>query len=518
MTTETTEARRETAAPTAGAVPPAIELRGISKAFGPVQANKDIDIRVERGTIHGIIGENGAGKSTLIKAITGSVPLTAGAMLLDGVPVRHRSPRDGQAAGISVVHQELELLPNLSVAENLSIGHEPRRGGRIDWRRARRSAAAALDDLGIRIDPASLLGAHPRSAQQLVAIARAVAADARVLVLDEPTARLEQDAIAELFRVVLELRDRGVAILFVSHFLDQVYEVCDRVTVLREGRWAGEHRTREVLRVELLEQMTGSAPAAPRPDAVGTGEPGAGMPHVVARAIVGGRAAGIDLELAEGEIVGLVGAVGSGRTALARRISGVERPVSGTVQIAGVRRDLAHPRDAIALGVVYASEDRRAEGIVDRMSVADNIVLALQAERGTLRPLSRAQRDELAESWIEALAIKPADPSRPAGTLSSGNQQKVLLARLLCLSPRVLILDEPTRGIDAGAKSEVQHLVEDLAANGVAVLFISAEPEEVVGLATRVVALRDGLAVGSFDADGLTVESLLAAVAESGDD
>ncbi len=503
--------------------PPVLEVVGATVRFPAELALDAVDFRMFPGEVHSLMGENGAGKSTLIKAITGALPLDEGGIRMGGSPLRLRTPHDALAAGISTVYQEIDLLPNLSVAENIFLGREPRRLGAIDWKRMRADARDVLTDLGVDIDPASLLGSHSLAVQQLVAIARAISTDVRVLILDEPTSSLDLDEVTELFRVIRELASRGVAILFVSHFLDQVYEICDRVTVLRGGRVVGEYLVRELLRIDLVQKMLGRAAAdyavRARPEPASAAATDADAPVAIsARGLTAPGVAATDLDLVEGEVLGVAGLLGSGRTELARALTGVDGLASGIIRISGRETVLRGPRQAISLGVVYSSENRRTDGIISELSVRENITLALQAQQGMWRPIPAARERELAASWIDALDIRPADPERPAGTLSGGNQQKVLLARLLALAPRVLVLDEPTRGIDVGAKVEIQNLVTELADNGLSVMFISAELEEVLRVSDRVVVLRDGELVSHHEAAALTVDSLLAMVARPDDD
>ncbi|AYF97115.1 sugar ABC transporter ATP-binding protein [Protaetiibacter intestinalis] len=493
---------------------PVIEVRGATVRFPGELALDRVDFRMFPGEVHSLMGENGAGKSTLIKAITGALPLDAGVIRVNGDQVRFRSPHDAQHAGISTVYQEIEVLTNLSVAENICLGREPRRFG-IDWKRMRDEAAQVLAGLGLDIDPASRLGMHSLAVQQLVAIARATSTEVKVLILDEPTSSLDLDEVAELFRVIRELASRGVAILFVSHFLEQVYEICDRITVLRGGRVEGEYLTRELLRIDLVQKMLGRGPAefvARGRDASVVAEPA--TPLLSAHGIHASGVVGADVELVEGDVLGIAGLLGSGRSELARALSGVTPIGQGVLRLAGAPVRPRRPRDAIALGLAYSSENRRTEGIIADLSIRENIALALQAQLGAFRRIPLARERELASSWIDALDIRPADPERPAGTLSGGNQQKVLLARLLALAPRVLILDEPTRGIDVGAKVEIQNLVGELADNGLSVVFISAELEEVLRVSGRVLVLRDGRIVGDLPAEELTIDSLLALVAQ----
>ena len=493
---------------------PLLELAGGTVYFGADAALDTVDFRLFPGEVHSLMGENGAGKSTLIKAITGALPLTDGELRLAGEVVHLGSPHDAQELGIRAVYQEIDLVPNISVAENIALGCEPRRWGMIDWARMRHDAHAVLADLGLEIDPASILGRHSLAVQQLVAIARAISTDVRVLVLDEPTSSLDQDECAELFRVIRDLKDRGVAILFVSHFLDQVYEICDRVTVLRDGKLVGEYLTQEFLRIDLVHAMLGRSADSLRTRTLLHVADGRKEPYLSARSLsVGTGISGADVDLNEGEVLGVAGLLGSGRTELARAISGIDKLDAGIIRIQGSDESIAGPRSAISLGIVYSSENRRAEGIISELSVQENITLALQAERGIWRRIRPARQRELALSWVDALDIRPADVDRAAGTLSGGNQQKVLLARLLALSPRALVLDEPTRGIDVGAKVEVQNLIGELADNGLSVMFISAELEEVLRVGNRVVVVQDGRIVDTVPSEELTVDSLTAMVA-----
>lgn len=497
---------------------PLAELVDITVDYGPERVLEDVSFRLIPGEVHSLMGENGAGKSTLIKVLTGALKPSAGMIFLDGARVTFGSPADALQQGISPVYQEIDLLPNLTVAENIFIGREPRKHGRIDWERMRVRAAEQLADLGLAIDPATLLGSHPVAAQQLVAIARAISADVRVLVLDEPTSSLDTDEVAELFRVIKELKQRGVAIVFISHFLDQVYEISDRITVLRDGRFVGEYLTNELLRVDLVAKMLGRelvevAFSRSEIDVEDDAVPVLEGEELVTR----DGLRGVSASLMAGEVLGVAGLLGSGRTALARAIAGLDRLEGGQVRLNGKKVSLPTPRRALTEGIVYSSENRRVEGIIGELSVAENITLALQAQRGALRRLTPARARELAISWIEALDIRPADPDRRAGDLSGGNQQKVMLARLLALAPRVVVLDEPTRGIDIGAKVEVQRLVGELADDGLAVMFISAELEEVLRSSHRVAILRDMKVVDTLPSQALTIDTLLALVARPDD-
>ena len=501
---------------------PVVEMADISISFPGVKALDGVDFRMFPGEVHSLMGENGAGKSTLIKALTGVYSIDSGVIELGGQQVTFAGPAQAQAAGISTVYQEVNLLGNLTVAENVMLGREPRRLGGIDWRTMRRRAAEILEGLHLDIDPGSLLNAHSLAVQQLVAIARAIDIQAKVLILDEPTSSLDVEEVAELFRVIRSLKDAGVAVLFVSHFLDQVYEISDRLTVLRNGQLVGEYLTDELLRIDLVHAMIGKELSVldDLQSRVQSAEAGAAAPAVpatflTARAISRkGAISPVDLTIGAGEVVGLAGLLGSGRTEVARLIGGVDRPDGGQLRVDGRPLRLRTPRQAIKHRIAYSSENRRAEGIVDELTVRDNIVLALQADRGWFRPIPRKRQDELATSYIEALNIKTPSPDALVRNLSGGNQQKVLLARWLAIAPRLLILDEPTRGIDVGAKAEIQKLVYSLAENGMSVLFISAELEEVLRLSNRIVVLRERRKVADLANEGIGVGQLLALIAD----
>ncbi len=503
---------------------PVVEMRGISITFPGVKALDGVDFRLFPGEVHSLMGENGAGKSTLIKALTGVYGIDAGTITLGGEQVSFSGPAQAQASGISTVYQEVNLLPNLSVAENIMLGREPRRFGSVDWRAMRRRAAELLAGLNLDLDPGSLLGDHSLAVQQLIAIARAIDVQAKVLILDEPTSSLDADEVAELFRVIRSLKEQGVAILFVSHFLDQVYEICDRLTVLRNGKLVGEYLVEELLRIDLVQKMIGKELTVlddleQRARSVSIDESDAAT--FVQATKLGRRGAmhPADLPIAAGEVVGFAGLLGSGRTEFARLLGGIDRADSGELSIGGRSTRLRTPRQALSHRIAFSSENRRDEGIVGDLTVRDNIVLALQADRGWARPIPKKRQDELTQSYIQTLNIRPANPDALVRNLSGGNQQKVLLARWLAIAPRLLILDEPTRGIDIGAKAEIQKLVFNLAENGMSVLFISAELEEVLRLSHRIVVLRDRHIVADLENDGLTVDSLLALIADgSGDD
>ncbi|SEB80024.1 sugar ABC transporter ATP-binding protein [Streptomyces sp. TLI_105] len=499
---------------------PVLEAHGIRKAFPGVLALDGVDLRLFPGEVHALMGENGAGKSTLIKVLTGVHPPDAGTVSVDGSPQRFAEPLEAQHAGISTVYQEVNLCPNLSVAENILIGREPRRLGLVHWSALHERAARLITELELDLDVRLPLSAHSLAVQQLVAIVRAVDIKAKVLVLDEPTSSLDRDEVAQLFSLVRRLRDRGVAILFVTHFLDQVFDLCDRVTVLRNGRLEGEYRIDELTPVTLVHHMVGSElrtlDELAETSHTGTAAPvPADTPFLSARGLArSGAVQPYDLDIHRGEVIGLAGLLGSGRTEAARLLFGADHADGGELRIDGERAALRSPRAAIARRIAFCSENRKAEGLIGELTVRENIVLALQAARGWTKPLSRARQDEIAARWTEVLDIRPADPEAQVRNLSGGNQQKVLLARWLLTDPELLILDEPTRGIDIGAKTEIQKLVTRLAAEGTAVLFISAELEEVLRLSHRVGVLRDHRLVATLPNDTtLTPDRILGAIA-----
>lgn len=470
---------------------PLLALTGIGKRFGPVQVLTGVDLSLRAGEVHALMGQNGAGKSTLIKVLTGVHAADEGRMLLAGQPIRPGSPGQAQALGIATVYQEVNLCPNLSVAENIFAGRYPRRAWRIDWARVNREAQALLERLHLRIDVTRLLSSYPVAVQQMVAIARALGMRSRVLILDEPTSSLDSDEVAQLFAVLRTLRDDGLAILFVSHFLDEVYAISDRITVLRNGALVGEYTPAELPPQALVAAMIGRELRA---DGVHRNPPpeAAREPVLQARGITrGGTLEPVDLAIGAGEVLGLAGLLGSGRTELARLLFGMDKADAGELHVRGRHVKLEQPSQAIALGLAMCPEERKSEGIVADLSVRENIVLALQARMGLWKHLSRRRQQEIAEGYIRALGIKTADAGAPIAQLSGGNQQKALLARWLATEPSLLILDEPTRGIDVGAKQEIMDEILRLAREGLAVLFISSELDEVSRMSDRIAVMRE---------------------------
>ncbi|WP_062204280.1 sugar ABC transporter ATP-binding protein [Demequina salsinemoris] len=501
-------------------VPPIVEMTGITIRFPGVLALDRVDFTLRPGEVHSLMGENGAGKSTLIKALTGVYAIDAGSIVVAGERKTFSTAADAQAAGISTVYQEVNLCTNLTVGENVMLGHEKRRGNAIDWKSTHRAATEHMEGLGLTIDPRSMLSSHSIAIQQLVAISRAMVLDAKVLILDEPTSSLDRGEVEQLFGVIRGLRDKGVAILFVSHFLDQVYEISDRITVLRNGALVGEYPIAELPRDALVTKMIGheledlAAIASSSHRVIDR----SGTPVVRAEALgKRGVLEPADLDVYEGEVVGIAGLLGSGRTELVRLLYGADRPDSGTIEVHGEHAKVHQPRHAIEKRISFSSENRREEGVVADLTVAENIVLGMQARLGWLRKVPKKDQDAVVQEYIEALGVRPANPNALVGNLSGGNQQKVLLARWLATAPELLVLDEPTRGIDVGAKADIQRKVAELSAQGLSVIFISSELEEVLRLAQRVVVLRDRRKIGELDSSSTDLDGLIDYIANAGE-
>ncbi|MEZ6197152.1 MAG: sugar ABC transporter ATP-binding protein [Planctomycetota bacterium] len=491
-----------------------LSASGISKSFGAVRALDAVDLRLRAGEIHCLMGENGAGKSTFIKCLSGVHRPDAGRFTLAGEEVRFRSPREAEAAGVSTVFQEVSLIPHLTVADNIGLGREPRGFlGAIDGRALRERARRAVARLGLELDVARELSDLPVALRQLVAIARAIDVEARVLVLDEPTSSLDREETERLFAILRRLREEGLAVLLITHFLDQVFTLSDRITVFRDGGFVGEYETAAIGREELVRSMVGRefAEVERGPDAPGA----SGTARIEARGLRRRHAVeNVDLTVREGECVGLAGLLGSGRSETARLLFGADRADGGEIRVDGAARRLEAPRDAIALGIAFTPEERKADGLVLDLSVRRNIELAWQARRGLA--LSRGEAG-VVERLVRALDIRTPSLDAPVGRLSGGNQQKVLIARWLALAPRVLILDEPTRGIDVAARAEILREIEALRAAGTAVLLVSSEVEELVRCCDRVVVLRDRRSVAELSGAALDENRILEAIAAGHD-
>lgn len=483
-----------------------ITVKGIAKSFPGVVALEGVDFSLRRGEIHALMGENGAGKSTLIKILTGVEQPDRGVIELEGMPVHVRSPQHSQALGISTVYQEINLCTNISVAENIMLGHEPRRFGSIHWKKMNDLARQAIERLGIDVDVTQPLGAYSVAIQQMVAITRALEiASAKVLILDEPTSSLDIHETSKLFDVMRRLKRDGIGIVFVTHFLDQVYQIADRITVLRNGTYVGTFDRAALPRIELVAKMLGRV--VTDLDAMSKAKSTIEQ-HTAQERVVEAKGLGLsraleplDLELNSSEVVGVAGLLGSGRTELAGLIFGINTPNSGSLAIKGQKVAHFSPLASIKRGVALCPEDRKAEGIVGDLSIRENIILALQARYGWFKFLGAQKQYEIAQKYIQLLGIRTPSPDQLVKNLSGGNQQKVILARWLVTQPQVLILDEPTRGIDVGAKAEIQKLVLELVKEGMAIVFISSELEEVLRISQRIVVLRDRKKVAEYAHD-----------------
>lgn len=497
-----------------------LEVVDATKEFVGVKALDGVSFSVRPGEVHALVGENGAGKSTLIKVLTGVHRPDSGQVRHRGEPVEFHRPLDAQRAGISTIYQEVNLVPLMSVAANLFLGREPRtRLGLVDRARMHAEAAEVLVGYGIHDDVRRPLGTLAVGAQQMVALARAVSADAHVVIMDEPTSSLEPREVETLFSVIERLHERGIAIVYVSHRMNELYRICDRVTVLRDGRHVHTGPLADLPRIELVSMMLGRSVGDIREhgSTAFSEEHHAGAePLLRAENLTSGRRlAGVSVSIRPGEVVGLAGLLGSGRTETARAIIGALPLDSGTVLLGGkpLRGNVGA---AVRAGVSLLAEDRKAEGIIPNLSVRENIVLAALPRLSRFGVVSRARQDRVVETFIRRLRIKVSGPEQKVAELSGGNQQKVLLARWLCTQPKVLLLDEPTRGIDVGAKAEVQALIDELARDGLAVLLISSELEELLDGADRLVVLKDGGVVSELVGDQLTRDHVLSAIA-SGD-
>ncbi|TYR30716.1 sugar ABC transporter ATP-binding protein [Mesorhizobium microcysteis] len=499
---------------TSGQASTLLTASGLTKTFPGTRALDGVDFELHAGEVHALLGENGAGKSTLIKCLTGAYRRDAGDIRLDGASIDPHNTLDAQSLGIGTVYQEVNLLPNLTVAENLLLGRQPRRFGFIARKAMNGEGREMLSRYGLDIDVARNLDTYSVAIQQIVAIARAVSLSGKVLILDEPTASLDRDEVRMLFDVIRGLRREGLGIVFISHFLDQVFEISDRLTVLRNGRLVGVRDVAGLDRLQLVNMMLGRELAEETRDHGRTGIDYAAEPRI--RFSGTGRSGAIapfDLDVHRGEVVGVAGLLGSGRTETAELMFAAAPKDSGSVTKNGKVLRLASPRDAIAAGFGFSPEDRKTSGIIADMSVRENIVLALQARIGWSRRIPRRRQREMADDYIRRLDIRTPDAEKPIGQLSGGNQQKVLLARWLATNPEFLILDEPTRGIDVGAHAEIIRMIEELCANGMSLLVISSELDELVAYSHRVIVVRDRAHVAALVGQDITTDRIVSAIA-----
>jgi monosaccharide-transporting ATPase len=497
---------------------PVLEVVEVSKEFAGVRALDGVSFSLLPGEVHALVGENGAGKSTLIKVLTGVHQPSEGELRQDGAAVSFATPIQAQEAGISTIYQEVNLIPLLSVAGNVYLGREPRtRLGLIDWPKMNAQAAELLRGYGVTGDVRKPLGSLGVGSQQMVALARAVSVDARVVIMDEPTSSLEPREVETLLAIIGRLREQGIAVIYVSHRMDELYRISDRVTVLRDGKLVHTGPLAPLSRVELVSLMLGRDASDIRQHGSTSfsDDSHAGKESLltVDKLSSPHRLSEVSLTIRPGEVVGLAGLLGSGRSETARAIAGALPLDGGTVVLAGKTVRAGHIASAMRAGIAMLSEDRKADGIIGNLSVRENIVLAALPRLSRFGMVSRAKQDRVVKTFMERLRIKASSPDQLVSELSGGNQQKVLLARWLCMQPKVLLLDEPTRGIDVGAKAEVQSLIDELAAEGLGVLLISSEMDELIDGADRLVVLRDGAVVSELAGDQVTESNVLAAIA-----
>lgn len=495
---------------------PLLKTVGLTKSFGNMNALASVDFNLYAGEVHAVLGENGAGKSTLIKLITGVYRKDSGSILLDGKAIEPHNPHEAQALGISTVYQEINLIPTLSVAENLFLGRQPMRWGMINMRSVNTRAKALLKTYHLNIDVNRTLSSYSIAIQQIIAIARGVDMSAKILILDEPTASLDAQEVQMLFEVIRSLKAQGIAILLITHFLDQVYQIANRITVLRNGAKVGEYLAASLPRRQLIAHMLGrELSEVMSKDAAKETADLVGDVFLQAQGIARrGMLEPLDLTVAKGEIVGLAGLLGSGRTETAKLIFGIDRSDAGQVLVKGARISLKSPRDAVRHGFAMCPEDRKIEGIIPELTVRENIILALQAKQGWFRSLSYKKQEAIAQEMITALRIVTPNSSKPVGQLSGGNQQKVILARWLASQPEFLILDEPTRGIDVGAHAEIIQIIKQLCSEGMALLVISSELAEIVEYSHRVVVLRDRKKLTELTGRDINEQMIMHAIAE----
>jgi monosaccharide-transporting ATPase len=496
---------------------PILAMRGIRKSFPGVIALEKVDFFLHKAEIMALMGENGAGKSTLIKLMTGVEERDEGRIFLEGREINPHSPHEAQELGISTVYQEVNLIPTLTVAENIFLGRQPTAFGSLNWKKMNAGAEAALDRLNLQLNVKQQLSDYSLAIQQMVAIARAVDISAKILVLDEPTSSLSVDEVEQLFAIMRILRKQGMGIVFVTHFLDQVFSISDSITVLRNGRLVGSFTTDSLTRVELIAHMMGkdlkeiaTKPARESADILSERESLLETKGLAKKDSI----EPFDMKLNKGEVLGLAGLLGAGRTEIANLLFGIDRADQGEILIDGKPTVIGSPRKAVASGFALCPEDRKAAGIIGDLTVRENIFLALQASKGWFRLISRKTQETIADNYIKMLGISTPNANKKIKELSGGNQQKAIVARWLAVNPRFLILDEPTRGIDVGAKMEIQKLILSLSREGISILFISSELSEVVRCSQRVAVLRDHAKIGELRGDQIDENAIMHYIAE----
>lgn len=491
-----------------------LEMKNITKSFIGVRALKDVNFSLESGEVRALMGENGAGKSTLIKVLTGVHKLDSGEIYLENKRIYPSSTLDAQRIGISSVYQEVNLCDNLTVAENIMIGREPKKFGLIDKKKLIDMAFEAINKLSLNIDVRKPLSDYSLGIQQMIAITRSLQLNSKILILDEPTSSLEENEVNQLFEIIEKLKNSGIGIIFVTHFLDQVYRISDSITVLRNGALVGNHKTSELSKLDLIKEMLGKEYQDIQNNA--NKKQFDNEEEFIKIDGIGKKTYmhPVSFNIHKGEIVGFSGLLGSGRSETAKLIFGAVKKDSGNIFIKGNKKEFLHPIDAINNKIGFCSEDRKLEGIISDLSIRENIILALQAKNGIMKYISRKKQEQLANIYIKALNIVTVDSNKPIKFLSGGNQQKVLLARWLCTTPELLILDEPTRGIDIGSKSEIQKMMLDLSKEGMSFIFISSEMEEVIRTSDKVIIFKDNKKIKELIGNDINEKSILNSIAQ----
>lgn len=491
-----------------------LDIKGLEKTFPGVRALKGVNLTVNKGEIHALMGENGAGKSTLIKVLTGIYQKNGGTICFDGEEINARTPIEANEKGISTIYQELNLVLFQTVYENLFLGREPRtKFGSIDRKAMISEAKRILEELGIEIDVTRPLKNYSKAIQQMVAIARAVSINAKLVIMDEPTSSLDTHEVQVLFRIIRQLKSKGISVIFISHKLDEIFEICDRLTVFKDGEYVGDYDIGELNQLKLISLMVGK-------DTVELERNKQGYEFANAKVIAemkdirqGMRLNGINIEIKQGEVVGLAGLLGSGRTELAQVLFGSGMPDNGEIFWWGEKAGIHSPADAIKKGMGFCTEDRKTEGIIPHLSVRENITIALLPKLNSFGFVKTKEQDEIVRSYIDRLKIKTPTPEQAICNLSGGNQQKVLLARWMCMNPKLMILDEPTRGIDVGAKAEIEQLIQEFSKSGISVLMISSEIAELERNCDRIIVMREGRVIGELAGDQISQDKVMETIA-----
>ncbi len=494
-----------------------LEMKQIDKKFTGVHALDHVDFEVRKGEIHALMGENGAGKSTLIKVLTGLYSKDEGEIIFDGVERNFHTPQDSQLAGISTIYQEINLIPHLSVAENIFIGREPRNAFGIDWKAVRERARQLLLDNGIDIDVTKDLATYSTAIQQMVAITRAISQNAKLLIMDEPTSSLADDEIKLMFDKMRELVAKGISIIFISHKLDEIYTICDRATILKDGKLVGSYDIDKISRLEMVSKMIGRDASNVLKRSVGEYAGEEGQTPLVHTKDIDNRVKlhGISIDIRPGEIVGIAGLLGAGKSEFAKVVFGCDNTYTGEFEVEGRPVRLKTPKGAIDLGFAYCSEDRKVEGIFPHMSVKENMTITALPNISKFGVVNRRKQNEIVDEYINSIRIKTPSPDQLICNLSGGNQQKVLLGRWLSMAPKLIILDEPTRGIDVGAKAEIEALIKQFSESGISVLYISSELEELIRNCYRVVVIRDGRNAAELSGEEITEASIMNHIAKN---